>query len=101
VTPTPRPPAEEGATGSGVGVVARGGCPGPVGKLTCGGGLWGPVIAPSARKHGVSDRDIEHAFAHPVRAFDLDDGFTMCIGAGVSAAWWRSVSLRSPTFSGQ
>ena len=46
----------------------------------------GPVIAPSARKHGVSDRDIEHAFTYPVRAFDLDDGFTMLIGAGVSGA---------------
>jgi len=46
----------------------------------------GPVIAPSARKHGVSDRDIEHAFAHPVRAFDLDEGFTMLIGAGLSGA---------------
>ncbi len=42
----------------------------------------GPVIAPSARKHGVSD----HAFTYPVRAFDLDDGFTMLIGAGVSGA---------------
>ena len=56
------------------------------------------MIAPSARKHGVSDRDIEHAFAHPVRAFDLDDGFTMCIGAGVSAAWWRSVSWTPTLF---
>ncbi len=44
------------------------------------------VIAPSACKHGVSDRDIEHAVAHPVRAFDLDDGFTMLIGAGVTGA---------------
>lgn len=48
--------------------------------------VGGLVIAPSARKHGVSDRDIEHAFAHPVRAFDLDDGFTMLIGAGLSGA---------------
>ncbi len=44
------------------------------------------VIAPSARKHGVSDRDVEHAVAHPVRAFDLDGGFTMLIGAGVTGA---------------
>jgi len=48
--------------------------------------VGGLVIAPSARKHGVKDRDIEHAVAHPVRAFDLDDGFTMLIGAGVTGA---------------
>jgi len=46
----------------------------------------GPVIAPSARKHGLSDRDIEHTFAYPIRAFDLDEGFPMLIGAGLSGA---------------
>ena len=44
------------------------------------------VIARIARKHGVRDEDIHHAFAHPVRAFDLDDGFTLLIGAGSSGA---------------
>lgn len=47
------------------------------------------VIAPSARKHGVSDRDIEHAVAHLMRAFDLDDGFTMLIRAGVTGAMFE------------
>lgn len=39
-----------------------------------------PVIAPSARKHGVSDEDIRHAYADPIRVFELDDGFLMLIG---------------------
>jgi hypothetical protein len=38
-----------------------------------------PIIAESARKHGVSDQDILHAYANPIRVFDLDEGFTMVI----------------------
>lgn len=45
-----------------------------------------PVIAPSARKHGVRDPDILHAYTHPVRVFELDEGFTMLIGPSQSAA---------------
>jgi hypothetical protein len=45
-----------------------------------------PVIADSARKHGVADEDMLHAYANPVRVFALDDGFTMLIGGDVSAA---------------
>lgn len=44
-----------------------------------------PIIAESARKHGVSDDDVMHAYAHPIRVFDLDDGFTMIIGANLAA----------------
>lgn len=44
-----------------------------------------PIIAGSARKHGVSDEDILHAYANPIRVFDLDDGFTMVIGANLAA----------------
>ena len=44
-----------------------------------------PVIAPSARKHGVSDEDILHAYANPIRVFELDDGFMMLIGANPAA----------------
>ncbi len=43
------------------------------------------VIAASARKHGVSDQDIRHAYAHPIRVFELDDDFTMIIGANQAA----------------
>jgi hypothetical protein len=38
-----------------------------------------PVILASARKHGVEDDDILHAYRHPIRVFDLDD-LTMLIG---------------------
>jgi hypothetical protein len=32
------------------------------------------IIAESARKHGVSDEDIRHAYANPIRVFELDEG---------------------------
>ncbi len=44
-----------------------------------------PIIADSARKHGVSDDDILQAYANPIRVFDLDEGFTMIIGANRAA----------------
>jgi len=37
-----------------------------------------------ARKHGVSDEEILHAYANPFRVFDLDEGF-MIIGANLAA----------------
>ena len=43
------------------------------------------VIAESDRKHGVSDEDIRHTYAHPIRIFEFDDGFTMIIGAKFAA----------------
>ena len=43
------------------------------------------VTATSARKHGVSDEDIRHAHEHPIRVFELDEGFTMIIGANHAA----------------
>lgn len=39
-----------------------------------------PVIAPSARKHGVGDVTILHAFNNPVRAEDLEEGMVMIVG---------------------
>jgi hypothetical protein len=44
-----------------------------------------PIIAESACKHGVTDEDILHAYANPIRVFDLDEGFTMVIGANLAA----------------
>jgi hypothetical protein len=32
-----------------------------------------PVILVTARKHGVSDDDMLHAYRNPIRVFDLDD----------------------------
>ena len=51
-----------------------------------------PIIAESARKHGVSDEDILQAYANPIRVFDLDEGFTMVIGATSRPSSSRSVS---------
>ena len=39
-----------------------------------------PVIAPTARKHGVSDDTILHAFNNPIRTEQLDEDMTMLIG---------------------
>lgn len=39
-----------------------------------------PVILGSAREHGVADADMRHAYNHPIRAYDLDEGLTMLIG---------------------
>jgi hypothetical protein len=38
-----------------------------------------PVILGSARKHGIDDDDILHAYRHPIRVFEIDD-LTMLIG---------------------
>ena len=40
-----------------------------------------PLIAQSARKHGVSDDTIQHAFNNPISVEDLDEGLTMLIGS--------------------
>lgn len=39
-----------------------------------------PVILASARKHGVSDEDMLHAYRNTIRMFDLDD-LTMLVGS--------------------
>ena len=38
-----------------------------------------PVILESARKHGISDDDMLHAYRNPIRVFELDD-LVMLIG---------------------
>lgn len=39
-----------------------------------------PLVAASARKHGIHDDDMIHALSHPILVEDLDDGLTMLIG---------------------
>ena len=39
-----------------------------------------PLILDSARKHGVSDETILHAFNNPILVEDLHEGMTMFIG---------------------
>ena len=38
-----------------------------------------PVIVASARRHGVADEDMLHAYRNPIRVFELDD-LMMLIG---------------------
>ncbi|MDA8076100.1 MAG: hypothetical protein M0Z40_12885 [Actinomycetota bacterium] len=42
--------------------------------------MMDPVVVESARKHGVLDQDMLHAYRNPLRVFELDD-LTMLIGA--------------------
>jgi hypothetical protein len=42
-----------------------------------------PVILASARKHGVADDDMLHAYRNPIRVFEFDE-LTMLIGADPS-----------------
>ncbi len=44
-----------------------------------------PIIARSVLKHGLSEADILHAYHHPIRAWDMGDGFTMLLGANRAA----------------
>lgn len=44
-----------------------------------------PIIADSARNHGVPDQDMLHAYRNPIRLFKLDEDFTMIIGANRAA----------------
>jgi len=39
-----------------------------------------PVVVATARKHGVNDDDMLHAYRNPIRVFGLDD-LIMLIGA--------------------
>ena len=43
-----------------------------------------PLIAPSARKHGITDDAMTHAFNHPILVDELEDGFTMFVGGDQS-----------------
>ena len=45
-----------------------------------------PIIAESARKHGVTSDDMLHAYDHPIHVFDLDDDFTLIIGPARNAS---------------
>jgi len=62
-----------------------------------------PVIVATARKHGVNDDDMLHAYRNPIRVFDLDD-LVMLIGADEagrgarSRSAWRPVTALSSSF---
>jgi hypothetical protein len=45
-----------------------------------------PAIVASARKHGIADDDMLHAYRNPVRVFDVDE-MTMLIGPSQAGAF--------------
>lgn len=44
-----------------------------------------PIIADSALKHGIARDAILHAFRNPIRAYAIEEGFTMLIGPAANA----------------
>jgi hypothetical protein len=44
-----------------------------------------PFIASSARRHGIADADMIHAFCNPVLVDHIDEGLTMFIGGDRAA----------------
>ncbi|TCP40778.1 hypothetical protein EV191_12828 [Tamaricihabitans halophyticus] len=47
--------------------------------------LSDPVILPSARRHGIADDDILHAYRNPISAWEMDEGMTMLVGPDTAA----------------
>lgn len=39
-----------------------------------------PIIAPSARRHGIGEDSMIHVLRNPIRMESLDEGFTMFVG---------------------
>jgi hypothetical protein len=48
-----------------------------------------PIITPSARRHGVTEDSMLHAYRNPIRAFELDEGLTMIIGGDATGALYE------------
>jgi len=40
-----------------------------------------PMVITSARRHGLADDDMLHAFRNPVRTYQVGEDMTMLIGA--------------------
>ncbi len=45
-----------------------------------------PVIAPTARRHGVDDEDMLHAYRNAIDAWFLDEGLVMLVGPNRSGS---------------
>jgi hypothetical protein len=56
-----------------------------------------PIIAASARKHGVADEDMLHAYANPIRFYAVDEGLQMLIGPDLVQIGRRVFSRSGPS----
>ena len=56
-----------------------------------------PLIASSARKHGIADDDMTHAFDNPIPVDELEDGLTMFIGGTGRETFSRSACSTAGT----
>ncbi len=50
-------------------------------------------VHPSARKHGIADRDIKHAMAHAMAIEDQDDDTRLYLGPSLSADLLEVVTI--------
>ena len=54
-----------------------------------------PVIASSARRHGVDEEDMLHAYRNAIDAWALDEGLVMLVGSDRSGALLEIGVVRS------
>lgn len=59
-----------------------------------------PIILPSARKHGVADEDMLHAYRNTMRVFEQADGMTMIVGPARDGALLEVGLLIAHDFEG-
>jgi hypothetical protein len=56
-----------------------------------------PTILPTARRHGIDDEDILHAWRTVMEVWELDEGLTMLIGSTRSGRILEIALLRATT----
>lgn len=61
-------------------------------KVSCRDGAE-PVIASSARRHGVDDEDMLHAYRNAIDAYALDEGMVMLVGPSRSGSWLLEIGV--------
>ena len=54
-----------------------------------------PVIASSARKHGIDDEDLLHAYRNATDAYALEEGLVMLVGPARTGAFLEIGVVRS------
>lgn len=53
-----------------------------------------PMIAPSARRHGVDDK--RHAYRNAIDAWSLDEGLVMLVGPNRSGSSLLEIGVSAP-----
>lgn len=59
-----------------------------------------PIILPSARRHGVADEDMLHAYRNPMLVFEQADEMTMIVGPARDGALLEVGVVTATDFDG-